>query len=55
MQIELTKPQQQNLLTFLNRVELKGHEVFAFLEIYAAVAKATEENVNASKPSKQGG
>ena len=37
--IELTEKQKQNLLIFLNRVQLSGAEVPAFIEIMQAINK----------------
>lgn len=39
MKIELTKEQINNLKVFLARVDLKGAEVPAFLEIMQAIEK----------------
>lgn len=48
MLIELSKEQKNNLMIFLNRVDLKGNEVIAFVEILQAVQNAEE------KPKKVG-
>jgi len=37
--VELTEKQKQNLLIFLNRVQLSGAEVPAYIEIVQAVNK----------------
>lgn len=43
MKIELTEEQKSNLLVFLGRVELKGAEVPAFVDIYNAINESKEE------------
>lgn len=44
MSIELTKEQRDNLIAFLNRVQLTGAEVPAYLEIVQALNKPFEKN-----------
>lgn len=43
MSIELTKEQRDNLIAFLNRVQLTGAEVPAYLEIVQALNKPFEK------------
>lgn len=46
MKIELTQAQINNLVLFLDRVELKGHkEVLAFMEIVNKLEEANKEEV----------
>lgn len=42
MKIEFTKEQLSNLQIFLNRVDLKGHEVVAFVEIMQVLSNPIE-------------
>jgi hypothetical protein len=44
MKIELTKEQLNNLKVFLARVDLKGAEVPAFVEIMQVVEKGVAED-----------
>lgn len=41
--MELTIEQKKNLLAFLSRVELKGSEVPAFVEVLNAINQESEE------------
>ncbi len=43
MQITLNEQQMNNLQAFLNRVDLKGSEVAAFVEIMQLINKRNEE------------
>ncbi len=43
MKIELTEQQLNNLKIFLNRVDLKGNEVGAFVEIMQTLNKEGDE------------
>lgn len=49
MNIELTKEQRENLIVFLQRVDLKGSEVPAFMEIAAALNKPFLEKIKTDK------
>lgn len=40
LRIEMSETDVKNLMSFLNRVDLRGKEVPAFLEIHRAVNKA---------------
>jgi len=45
MEIKLTEQQYNNLKVFLQRVELKGNEVPAFLEIVQALENSQNSEV----------
>ena len=50
MKIEFTKEQLNNLQVFLNRVDLKGSEVIAFVEIMQVLGSyVVEDNRQKSK------
>lgn len=53
MKIDLTKLQISNLQTFLQRVDLKGSEVPAFIEIVNALNYSTNENNQEMQQSNQ--
>lgn len=40
MKLEMTKQQIMNLQVFLERVEMKGNEALAYIEILRALAEA---------------
>jgi len=44
MNIELTTEQVKNLEIFLSRVEMKGNEAVAYIEITNAIAKAKDKS-----------
>ena len=44
MKIEFTKEQLNNLQVFLNRVDLKGNEVLAFMEIMQILGSSVVED-----------
>lgn len=49
MNIELTEKQRENLIVFLQRVDLKGSEVPAYMEIAAALNKPFEDAIKNDK------
>lgn len=49
MYIELNEEQRKNLMIFLDRVELKGKEVFAFAQILSALQNPIEKTEEGDK------
>lgn len=50
VKVMLTMEQRQNLLLFMQRVDLKGTEVPAYMDLVETIAKARPE---ASEPKKE--
>jgi len=52
MKIELNEAQLKNLAVFLNRIQLTGAEVPAYLEIVQAINKPILDNLKDGKENK---
>lgn len=51
--IELTKEQAQNLLVFLQRVEMKGSEVQAWAQIVSTLTEGLKKQVEVKEEKKK--